>query len=74
MTRPSTKINPPEREENVGFTEEEEISWRQYFTDFKTTVWPMLAAQGFTFPEALTFWRHEILLCQITELLQQERE
>lgn len=61
---------PDEREENVGFTEEEEISWRQYFTDFNTTVWPMLAAQGFTKPEALMFWRMEILSGQITKLVE----
>lgn len=66
---------PGEREENIGFTEAEEISWRQYFVDFNTTVWPMLAAQGFTKPQALVFWRQEILLgniIQLKELLERE--
>lgn len=58
----------PEREESVGFSEDEEIDWRQYLHDFKKTVWPMFAGYGFTFPEALSLWRHEILLTRITEV------
>jgi len=57
-----------ERDEQVGFTEEEEVSWIQYFADFKTTVWPLLAAQGFTFPQALMFWRQEVLTGHIIQL------
>ena len=63
----------PEREENVCFTEEEEISWRQFFCDFKTTVWPMLAKEGFTYTEALMFWRQEALIGHIIGL-REERE
>lgn len=58
----------PEREEAIGFEESEEIDWRQYLTDFKSTVWPMFAKEGFTFPEALMFWRQEILLTRITQV------
>lgn len=54
-----------ERDELVLFDEETEISWLQYFEDFKRTAWPMLAAQGFTFPQALLFWRQEQVLSQL---------
>ena len=58
-------FNPSEREESVGFSEVEEISWHEYFVDFRETVWPMLEKQGFTFPEALMFWRQELLLANL---------
>ena len=65
------KVNPPEREENVGFIESEEITWREYFVDFRTTVWPMLEAEGFTFVEAMMFWRQEMCLAALRTI--QER-
>lgn len=68
MKTPVTKPLPPEREENVGFTEEEEISWRQYFLDFRELVWPMFEAQGFTYVEALMFWRQEMVLSQLVDI------
>lgn len=64
------KVNPPEREETVGFPEDEEISWRQYFVDWRATVWPMFEAQGFTFVEAITFWRQEILLGYVQKIAE----
>lgn len=66
MNRP--KINPPEREETIGFAEGEEIDWRQYFVDFRTMVWPMFEAEGFTFVEAINFWRQEIMLTYIKQM------
>ena len=57
-----------EREEQVGFTEEEEISWHQYFLDFETTVWPMLKEQGFTWVQALLFWRGEVMIGHLIQL------
>lgn len=62
--------NPPEREEAIGFTEVEEIDWRQYFADFRSTVWPMFEAEGFTFVEAINFWRHEIMIFHLIEIKQ----
>lgn len=68
-------VNPPDREEHVGFTEEEEISWRRYFIDFRELVWPMFEKEGFTYVEAMMFWRQEIVqarLCSIIDLLERE--
>lgn len=68
-------FDPPEREETIGFTEEEEISWHEYFLDFREKVWPMFEAQGFTFVEAITFWRNEIHLYElkcIRQLLEEQ--
>lgn len=65
-----TKVNPPERDEQVGFTEEEEISWRQYFVDFRKLVWPLFEAEGFTYVEALMFWRQEIMLGHVIKLVE----
>jgi hypothetical protein len=68
-------VNPPDREEQVGFTEEEEISWHQYFLDFRELVWPMLEKQGFTYTQALMFWRGEVMigyLVNIQNLLNRE--
>lgn len=67
-------VNPPERDEAIGFTEDEEISWREYFTDFRQTVWPMFEAEGFTFFEAIMFWRHEIMLGHIMLIKERLRE
>lgn len=66
--KPRAKVNPPERGENVGFTEEEEISWRQYFVDFRELIWPMLQAEGFTYVEALMFWRQEVMIAYLIQL------
>jgi hypothetical protein len=72
---PRKLVNPPERDENVTFDEESEISWRQWFTDFRELVWPMLEKEGFTFPEAVLFWRQEIVsanLVRIREVLDRD--
>lgn len=59
---------PPEREEAIGFKESEEVEWREYLHDFRATVYPMFQREGFTYVEAIMFWRQEMLLSQITEL------
>lgn len=64
----------PERDEQIGFTEDEEISWHQYFLDFKTTIWPVLAKQGFTYTEAVMFWRQEVLIGQIIMLREELKD
>lgn len=60
--------DPGEREESVGFEESEEVDWRQYFNDFRQLIWPMFEAEGFTFPQAITMWRQEILVSEIRRL------
>ena len=68
-----SRVLPPEREENVGFTEAEQISWEQYFVDFRELIWPMFDRQGFTYQQALMFWRQEMLLSNIIELREELR-
>lgn len=62
-----------EREEEIGFTEEEEQSWRRYFLDFREMIWPMLEKEGFTYVQALMFWRQEVLTGQIAQLREELR-
>lgn len=65
---------PEERKETVGFTESEEIEWRQYFLDFRETVWPMFQAEGFTFVQAMMFWRQEIVISKLQEIINEFEE
>jgi hypothetical protein len=45
-----------EYEEVVEFTEDVEVSHREYLAEFKEKVWPVFEPYGFTFPEAYNYW------------------
>ena len=58
-----------DREEAVNFPEDEEIEWREYLTDFRARIWPMFEEQGFSFPQAFSAWRNEMLIAKMDRIL-----
>ena len=45
-----------EDDDAITFTEEHEISWRNYLTEFQEKVYPVFKSFGFTLPEAFAAW------------------
>ena len=47
---------PKPEEDGLTFPEDAERSWRAYLADFKSEVWPVFEAQGFSMDAAIVCW------------------